>query len=105
MTTAKFDLANALIADGFQETARRSFGGYDAVTYSKKWSKPVNDAAWYGVSELTFSADIEIHYYLGKPGMAIASYSNGKVKEHDYNKRTYNAVRDTVKFHGFDIAR
>ena len=59
--------------------------------------------AWAGELEFHFLVDVQIMYFNGKPCMVTASYSNGKVKEHDYGKRAYNAIRDTVKNNGFEI--
>lgn len=102
---AKFDLENALIADGFAMTNEHTSQWdkrYMFRTYTKEFVK-ILEVAWYGQNEYHFIADVQVTYFNGKPIDVVASYSNGKVKEYAYDKRAYNAIRDTIKNNGFDI--
>lgn len=102
----KFDLENELIAAAFKMTDEHVAEWdrrYMFRTYTKEFVKGL-DVAWYGYSECHFIVDVQVLYFKGNPQAVTASYSNGKVKEHGYDKRAYNAIRDTVKNNGFDIA-
>ena len=100
----KFNAVDALINQhGYTlKTVRNSSGiAHDVLT---KTYERVSDVLWYGPmrSEMTvkirISSDCEslrVCYYAG--------YKFFKVKSHLNDKRAYNAIRDTLANHGFEI--
>lgn len=104
MATKSFDLIEALKSEGF--TCKFTFldDGWTEAKLSKYYGKDerVND---WGYLNADFWVDVTISFepYHGAPTCVCASYSNGKCKYHKYDKRAYNAIRDTVRYNGFEL--
>ena len=104
---AKFDLTNALIQAGFNHGIDRvmtdpKYGEYRTVVLRKGYGEDVRVNDW-GIIGDGFKVEVQVTYHNDKCYGVRVFYSNGKVKEHEYGKRAYNAIRDTVKYNGFDL--
>lgn len=107
MATKKFDLIDALTEAGFEHGIDRAMtcpttGEYQTVVLRKSYStdQRVND---FGILNRGFNVEVQILYHNGKCYGVTVLYGNGKVKSHAYDKRAYNAIRDTVKYNGFEL--
>jgi hypothetical protein len=107
MATKSFDLIDALIESGFERGIDRVMtyptnGEYYTVVLRKSYSvdERVND---WGVLNDGFKVEVQVTYHNGMNYGVRVFYSNGKVKDHAYNKRTFNAIRDTVRYNGFEL--
>lgn len=107
MATKKFDLTTALIQAGFErgtdkETIDPAYGSYQTLVLRKSYStdQRVND---FGILNRGFNVEVQVLYHNGKCYGVTVLYGNGKVKSHAYDKRAYNAIRDTVKYNGFEL--
>lgn len=101
---AKFDLIDALKAKGFEIDHKVLEGGWLQARLIKEYgvSERVND---WGVLNVDFWVDVRINFepMHGEPRGVYVTYSNGKRKEHSYDKRAYNAIRDTVWYNGYEL--
>lgn len=102
MATKSFDLIDALIADGFERTEYARRNGYKQTKLAKHYEKQTT-LAWYGKTVSRFDVEVWFTYYHGEVCRVHVEYSNGKVKDHAYNKRAYNAIRDTVQYNGYEF--
>lgn len=103
MATKGFDLVNALIEAGYKETKRQNpYGKYTAVTYSKTYQEMVTIAWERGEHLHSQDVDVTVFYYSGTPVDVLVQYV-GKEKQHGYDKRCYNAIKETLRFRGFSI--
>ena len=99
-----FNLIDALSNRGYDTQYSEREDGSLLVTQSKVYRKEdrVNDK---GILNEDF--EVSVTTFLdrdhGIPVNVLASYSNGKRKYHDYGKRAFNAIRDTVKNNGFEL--
>ena len=103
---SNFDLENELIAAGFVKS-NENVPQCDRRFMYRTWTKEYVttwSVAWYGQTEHHFIVDVRVTYFNNKPLGVTASLSNGKVRDYGYDKRAYNAIRDTIKNNGFDIA-
>ncbi len=94
MAAKKFDLITALLSDGFQLTKKDSEQFYIGETYEKHYSDG---------SDYSFDASVTVVFSCGRVMGVGAKFSNGKFRQYQYNKRAYNAIRDTIKNNGFEI--
>lgn len=106
MATKNFDLMTALVQAGFErgidrEVTDPATGSYQTVVLRKSYNTEdrIND---YGILNEGFEVEVQITYHNDKCYVRVF-YSNGKVKDHAYNKRAYNAIKDTLKYAGFGI--
>lgn len=105
---AKFDLIGALLDNGFERgidltiTDDANHTTYVIESYRKDYER-VWYVAFHGESTYTFWAEVQVVKKDGRPVDVRAYYSNGKVKSHDYGKRAFNAIKDTVNNHGFEL--
>ena len=107
MATKDFDLVNALIEAGFEHGIDRvitdpCYGDYQTVVLRKEYGVDdrVND---YGILNEGFKVEVQVTYHNGRNYGVRVFYSNGKVKDHGYDKRAYNAIRDTLHYNGFEL--
>lgn len=99
-----FNIIEQLKGDGFKACREHvNDGGFKYVVYTKEYRKETN-VVWYGKSTIVFVADVTACY--NKSGELVditAQFSNGKVKSYKPGKQAYNAIRDTIKYNGFEI--
>lgn len=98
---AKFDIANALKAKGFEEERRGAEQGFIGYEYSKKYNKICSNPL-QGQWEVTFEVTVNIVHHAGRKYIR-ACFSNGKVKDYTSDMRAYKAICDTVKYNGFEL--
>lgn len=99
----KFDLIEALKDKGFEVDYKMLAGDRLQVRLIKEYrvSERIND---WGILDTDFWADIKVSLDPnGVPELVTADFSNGKHQHYSYNKRTYNAIRETVKYNGFEL--
>ena len=99
----KFDLIEALKDKGFEADYKALECGRIQVRLIKEYrvSERIND---WGVLDTDFWADIKVRLDPnGAPELVTADFSNGKHQHYACNRRTYNAIRDTVKYNGFEL--
>ena len=106
--SSKFNLVEALESNGFvhscDRTATDDINGTEYVTkrYTRRFEK-VAQVAWEGEQVISLTAVVDVLFKNGKQELATAIYDFGKVKQHMPDKRAFNAIRDTVKFAGFEF--
>lgn len=100
----KFDIVKAVEDHGFRPCREYVCeSGFKYVMYTKQYKKEAM-VAWHGLCEIVFVADIIFGFNKsGELFDVTAQFSNGKVKSYKPGKRAYNAIRDTVKYNGFEI--
>lgn len=97
----KFDLYEALKANGFYEI-HDEFGDVLRKDYERE-----DDVLWYGKMKFNFIARVRFN---DDHSIAQVAYYDSdiparafKEKTHLNEKRAYNAIRNTVKNHGFEL--
>lgn len=107
MATKNFDLMTALVQAGFKrgndkEIVDPVYGSYQTKVLRKSYGVEdrIND---YGILNEGFEVEVQVTFHNNRTYNVRVFYSNGKVKDHVYNKRAYNAIKDTLKYAGFGI--
>lgn len=105
---AKFNLIDALTADGFETIEERDFcGGGDSLLMNRVFTREIT-LCWHPGETYVTSLEVTLRIDRFKSGEYCgvwATFSNGKSKYYGYDKRAYNAIRDTVKYAGYEYEK
>ena len=100
----KFNAVEALIAQhGYTLKTIRNSSGIAQDIFTKTYER-ISDVLWYG--PMRFEMTVEVHLSADRETLRVYYFDGRrpiKAKTHLNDKHAYNAVRDTLAYHSYEI--